>query len=100
VVWVQHPCQEILNFINEMPLTLFIKDAHEESAFERVFFTPLDWQLLRDCPVPVHLLTSPLWGTNQDHRHSAGYYCGKFRRHALHGLTDHYTGAADTRVDG
>jgi universal stress protein E len=60
VVWVQHPYEEILNFINEMPLTLIIKDAEEESAFKRVFFTPLDWQLLRDCPVPVHLVTTPL----------------------------------------
>lgn len=60
VVWVQHPYEEILNFINEMPLALIIKDAQEESAFKRVFFTPLDWQLLRDCPVPVHLVTTPL----------------------------------------
>ncbi|PSS57905.1 universal stress protein [Pseudomonas sp. BBP2017] len=60
VVWVQHPYEEILNFINEMPLTLIIKDAHEEPAFKRVFFTPLDWKLLRDCPVPVHLVTTPL----------------------------------------
>ena len=60
VVWVQHPYEEILSFINEMPLMLIIKDAQEESAFKRVFFTPLDWQLLRDCPVPVHLVTTPL----------------------------------------
>ncbi|MFJ2693110.1 universal stress protein [Pseudomonas sp. NPDC087336] len=60
VVWVQDPYAEILHFINEMPLTLIIKDAQEESALKRVFFTPLDWQLLRDCPVPVHLVTTPL----------------------------------------
>ncbi|MFS2197782.1 universal stress protein [Pseudomonas sp. Pseusp3] len=60
VVWVQHPYEEILNFINEMPLMLIIKDAQEESALKRVFFIPLDWQLLRDCPVPVHLVTTPL----------------------------------------
>lgn len=60
VVWVQHPYDEILNFINEMPLTLIIKDAQEESTLRRVFFTPLDWQLLRDCPMPVHLVTTPL----------------------------------------
>ncbi|WP_130904845.1 universal stress protein [Pseudomonas sp. Sample_22] len=60
VMWVQDPYEEILTFINEMPLKLIIKDAQEESAFKRVFFTPLDWQLLRDCPVPVHLVTTPL----------------------------------------
>ncbi|MET0777437.1 MAG: universal stress protein [Pseudomonas mandelii] len=58
VVWVQHPYEEILHFVNEMPLALIIKDAQEESALKRVFFTPLDWQLLRDCPVPVHLVTN------------------------------------------
>lgn len=61
VVWVQDPYEEILHFINEMPLTLIIKDAQEESALKRVFFTPLDWQLLRECPVPVHLVTTPLY---------------------------------------
>lgn len=60
VVWVQHPYEEILHFVNEMPLALIIKDAQEESALKRVFFTPLDWQLLRDCPVPVHLVTNAL----------------------------------------
>ena len=60
VVWVQHPFEEIMSFINEMPLTLIIKDAQQESGLKRVFFTPLDWQLLRDCPVPVHLVTTPL----------------------------------------
>ncbi|MHC8376716.1 universal stress protein [Pseudomonas sp. MDT1-16] len=60
VVWVQHPYEEILHFVNEMPLALIIKDAEEESALKRVFFTPLDWQLLRDCPVPVHLVTNAL----------------------------------------
>ncbi|PMZ93109.1 MULTISPECIES: universal stress protein [unclassified Pseudomonas] len=60
VVWVQHPYEEILHFIHEMPLTLIIKDAQEESLLKRVFFEPLDWQLLRECPVPVHLVTTPL----------------------------------------
>ncbi|SDY40932.1 universal stress protein [Pseudomonas sp. NFIX28] len=60
VVWVQHPFEEILHFINELPLALIIKDAEHEPALKRVFFTPLDWQLLRDCPVPVHLVTHAL----------------------------------------
>ncbi|WP_433771512.1 universal stress protein [Pseudomonas putida] len=58
VVWVQDPYAEILHFINEMPLAMIIKDAQEESALKRVFYAPLDWQLLRDCPVPVHLVTT------------------------------------------
>lgn len=57
VVWVQRPYEEILQYVNEMPVAMIIKDAHEESFLKRVFFVPLDWQLLRDCPVPVHLVT-------------------------------------------
>ena len=57
VVWVHHPYEEILNFVNEMPLALIVKDAEDVPALKRVFFTPLDWQLLRDCPGPVHLVT-------------------------------------------
>ena len=57
VVWVHHPFEEILHFVNEMSLALIIKDAEDVPALKRVFFPPLDWQLLRDCPVPVHLVT-------------------------------------------
>lgn len=57
VVWVQHPYEEILHFVNELSLALIIKDAEDDSGLKRVFFTPLDWQLLRDCPAPVHLVT-------------------------------------------
>jgi len=35
---------------------LLIKEVQHESALKRAFFTPLDWHLLRDCPVPVYLL--------------------------------------------
>jgi universal stress protein E len=60
VVWVQHPYEEILHFIKEMSLALIIKDVQEEFVLKRVFFTPLDWRLLRDCPAPVHLVTNAL----------------------------------------
>ncbi|GAB5336785.1 universal stress protein [Pseudomonas fluorescens] len=60
VIWVQHPYEEILKFVNETQLALIIKDAQEESVLKRIFFTPLDWQLLRDCPAPVHLVTNNL----------------------------------------
>jgi len=33
-----------------------IKQVQQESAFKRAFFTPLDWQLLRECPIPVYLV--------------------------------------------
>lgn len=57
VVWVQRPLEEILQHVREMHPVLLIKDVHQEPAFKRIFITPLDWQLLRDCPVPLHLVT-------------------------------------------
>ena len=36
---------------------LVIKDVQHESALKRVFITPLDWHLLRECPVAVHLVS-------------------------------------------
>jgi universal stress protein E len=35
---------------------LLIKEVLHESALKRAFFTPLDWQLLRRCPIPVYLV--------------------------------------------
>lgn len=60
MIWVQHPYEEILQFVNETQLALIIKDAEEEPTLTRSFFTPLDWQLLRNCPAPVHLVTNAL----------------------------------------
>jgi universal stress protein E len=57
VVWGKDPYQALQQYVKEMPLALIIKDAQPEPAMKRVFFTPLDWRLLRDCPVPVHLVT-------------------------------------------
>ncbi|KAF0866540.1 universal stress protein [Pseudomonas sp. LD120] len=55
--WVKHPYQEIQQFAREMPVALIIKDAHAEPAMRRIFYTPLDWRLLRDCALAVHLVT-------------------------------------------
>ena len=49
--------QEILRHVAEMRPDVVIKDVQHESALKRVFITPLDWHLLRECPVPVHLVS-------------------------------------------
>lgn len=49
--------QEILRHVAEMQPDLVIKDVQHESALKRVFITPLDWHLLRECPVAVHLVS-------------------------------------------
>ena len=56
VIWIEHPLEKIFKYIRYFDVSLVIKGAHQESALKRIFFTPLDWHLLRDCAVPVHLV--------------------------------------------
>jgi len=55
VALTRDPLQEILGHVAEMQPDMIIKDVHHES--KRVFVTPLDWQLLRECPPPIHLVS-------------------------------------------
>lgn len=48
--------RNILDHVAEMHPDLLIKEVAHESALKRAFFTPLDWRLLRHCPVPLYLL--------------------------------------------
>lgn len=57
-LWTRQPLKEILLHAAEMPADLLIKDLQHEPALKRAFVTPLDWQLLRECPVPVHLVSA------------------------------------------
>ena len=58
VVWSNQALAEILLHVAQMQPDLLIKDVQRESALKRVFITPLDWHLLRECPVPVHLVSA------------------------------------------
>ncbi|NVZ63956.1 universal stress protein [Pseudomonas gingeri] len=60
ILWCRHPRRQILEYIHDLKIDLLIKDVHLESGLKRLFVTPLDWQLLRDCPVPVHLVAAGL----------------------------------------
>ncbi|WP_433771543.1 universal stress protein [Pseudomonas putida] len=53
--WVDDMQQDILDHVAEMHPDLLIKQVQHEPALKRAFFTPLDWRLLRRCPVPVYL---------------------------------------------
>lgn len=57
VVWSKHPAEDILALVQKLPADLLIKDVQPEPESKRAFATPLDWQLLRRCQVPVHLVT-------------------------------------------
>jgi len=54
--WADDMQQDILDHITEMQPDLLIKQVQRESGLKGAFFTPLDWRLLRHCPIPVYLL--------------------------------------------
>lgn len=56
VTWANDMKQDILDHVTEMQPDLLIKEVQHESALKRAFFTPLDWHLLRQCPIPVFLV--------------------------------------------
>ena len=56
VAWADNMRQDILDHVTEMQPDLLIKQVEHEPVLKRAFFTPLDWRLLRHCPVPVYLV--------------------------------------------
>lgn len=56
VVWTADPHAEILRYVEEMQPDVLVKDVERVGELRRTFTTPLDWQLLRDCAVPLHLV--------------------------------------------
>ncbi|WP_085656479.1 universal stress protein [Pseudomonas sp. B11(2017)] len=56
VVFTTHPQLDILRCVQDLQPDLLIKDVTLEPLLKRVFVTPLDCHLLRECPVPVHLV--------------------------------------------
>lgn len=56
VAWSDALVQTILDHVDKNQPDLLIKDIQHESVLKRTFVTPLDWHLLRECPVPVHLI--------------------------------------------
>ncbi|QQZ39424.1 universal stress protein [Pseudomonas sp. SK3(2021)] len=58
VVWARLSPGHVLEYVNDFHPDLVIKDVQRVPALDRVFHRPLDWLLLRDCPAPLHLVTS------------------------------------------
>jgi universal stress protein E len=57
VAWAEDLKQDIIDHVTDMQPDLLIKEVQHESALKRAFFTPLDWHLLRHCPVPLYLVS-------------------------------------------
>ncbi|WP_095144181.1 universal stress protein [Pseudomonas sp. Irchel s3b6] len=58
VVWAKFSLAHVLEYVNDFQPDLVIKDTQRVPALDRAFHRPLDWLLLRDCPAPLHLVTS------------------------------------------
>lgn len=57
VLWTDDCFEAISTFIQTNRPGMLIKDVHHEPLFARLFSTPLDWHLLRDCGCPVQFVT-------------------------------------------
>lgn len=62
VVFTTHPLLDILKAVEDLKPDLLIKDVILEPVLKRVFITPLDCHLLRECPIPVHLVNQARYG--------------------------------------
>lgn len=56
VVWTENLHEEIIRHVQEIQPDMLVKDIQREPVLKRAFVTPLDWHLLRECPVPLHLV--------------------------------------------
>ena len=56
VAWADDLKQDILDHVTEMQPDLLIKQVQHEPVLKRAFITPMDWRLLRHCPVPIYLV--------------------------------------------
>lgn len=49
---------QVLEYVNAFHADMVIKDMHHVPALDHAFLCPMDWQLLRDCPAHLHLVTA------------------------------------------
>ncbi len=58
VVWHKPLYEAILQQAEEINADLVMKSTHHHASINKVLFTPNDWQLLNNCPVPLILAKS------------------------------------------
>ena len=56
LAWADDMEQDILEHVRELQPNVLIKEIQHDASLKRAFFTPLDWHLLRHCPIPVYLV--------------------------------------------
>lgn len=58
VVWARSSLTNVVDYVSDFHPDLVIKDTHYIPTLDRAFHKPLDWQLLRECPTHLHLVTN------------------------------------------
>ena len=61
VIWSKSVGKDITQMAHAEGVDLLIKAHEVHGMFDSVFFTPLDWQLLRHAPVPVLIAKDHIW---------------------------------------
>lgn len=57
ILLTRDPLRSALEQVERLGCDLLIKDVQHEPVLKRLLVTPLDWQLLKDSPVAVHLVS-------------------------------------------
>lgn len=52
----EDPLKDLIRLAQLHRVEMLIKDIRHETIVSRALLTPLDWQLLRRCPIPLHLV--------------------------------------------
>jgi len=58
VVWEKDITAWVLKYLDKYPETMILKTGNRS---EKLFYTPTDWQLLRDVPAPIFLTCEEKW---------------------------------------
>ncbi|MCI7354143.1 MAG: universal stress protein UspE [[Actinobacillus] rossii] len=61
VVWNSNEAEAIVAEFVQQDYDLVVKYTKEEETLSSLFFTPMDWQLLRKCPVPMLMVRDGDW---------------------------------------
>ncbi|OOF69598.1 universal stress protein UspE [Rodentibacter caecimuris] len=61
IVWNSNEAEAIRQEVENNPYDLVIKYTKDEESLTSLIFTPLDWQLLRKCPIPVLMVRDGDW---------------------------------------
>lgn len=61
VVWHNNEAEAIAKEVEKNGYDLVVKYTQEEESITSLIFTPIDWQLLRKCPIPVMIVRDGDW---------------------------------------